>query len=123
MKLNNHGQTLVIFVLLIPLFFMVVGYVIELGQLHVTRIKYEQTITETIKYGLKHIDDEQIQTKMQKMLDVNIKGEKKITINDKNIKVTSNVKGMFKVFFKDAYEIDLTYSGYIKDGKQIIKKN
>ncbi len=125
MKLNNHGQALVIFVLLLPLFLLIIGYIIELGQMYITKSKYEQTINETIKYGLRHLDDALVKDKMQKMMDANIKGAKEITISDNKISITvkDQKEGLFKSFFEKTYDINITYTGYKKDNQIIIKKN
>ena len=124
-KLNNHGQTLVIFVLILPLLFMIIGVIVEMSNITLTRQKYESATIETIEYGLDHLDNEDVKAKMNKMLEANIKGTKEITIDNQKItiRVTDKMDGSFKKLFKDAYKIDIKYTGFIENDTKKIEKN
>ena len=57
--LNNKGQSLVMFILIIPIFFGIMVLVIDIGNV----IYYKQDIDNinkvVINYGLSHMDDEE----------------------------------------------------------------
>ncbi len=123
--MNNKGQTLVVFVLLLPLVMMITASVIEIGRLSIINTEYKNSITDAINYGLDNLDKENVSDKMKKLLDKNISGTKNIDINDGVIKihVTSSLDGMFSSILKKAYSIDITYIGYLEADKKIIVKD
>ena len=55
MKLNNKGQTLVAFIILIPVLIMIFTLVVDLGLLSIEKRKIDNEIKSTITYGLKNI--------------------------------------------------------------------
>lgn len=123
-KMNNKGQALVIFVLVLPLIILIIAGVMEMGKLSLTKNEYENSIIDTINYGLDNLDKENVKEKMMTLLDKNISGTKNVEISDGVIKVhvTSNLDGMFSKLFKSQYDINLTYKGSITDGKKKIVK-
>lgn len=122
--MNNKGQALVVFVLVLPLIILIIAGVMEMGNLSLTKNEYENSIIDTINYGLDNLDKENVKEKMMTLLDKNISGTKNIEISDGVIKVhvTSNLDGMFSKLFKSQYDINLTYKGSITDGKKKILK-
>lgn len=123
--MNNKGQALVVFVLVLPLIILIIAGVMEMGRLSLTKTEYEDSIVDTINYGLDNLDKENVKEKMLALLDKNISGTKNVEILDGTIKVhvTSNLDGMFSKLFKSNYEINLTYKGYILDGKKKVVKD
>lgn len=120
--MNNKGQSLVTFILLLPIIFILIALVTDLGYLELDKQKYQNDIKSTIKYGLNHIEDENIKTKMDSLLQIS--GAKKIEVNDKTIKITikDKHKSIFNNIFKNEYDIIITYNGYIENDKKIITK-
>lgn len=123
--MNNKGQALVVFVLVLPLIILIIAGVMEMGKLSLTKNEYENSIIDTINYGLDNLDKENVKEKMTALLDKNISGTKNVEISDGVIKVhvTSNLDGMFSKLFKSQYDINLTYKGYISEGKKKIVKD
>ena len=123
--MNNKGQALVVFVLVLPLIILIIAGVMEMGKLSLTKNEYENSIIDTINYGLDNLDKENVKEKMNLLLDKNISGTKNVEISDGVIKVhvTSNLDGMFSKLFKSQYDINLTYKGYISEGKKKIVKD
>ena len=124
-KMNNKGQALVVFVLVLPLIILIIAGVMEMGKLSLTKNEYENSIIDTINYGLDNLDKENVKEKMMTLLDKNISGTKNVEISDGVIKVyvTSNLDGMFSKLFKSRYDINLTYKGYILEGKKKVVKD
>lgn len=124
-KMNNKGQALVVFVLVLPIIMLIIAGVMEMGRLSLVKAEYEDSIIDTINYGLDNLDKENVKEKMNLLLDKNISGTKNIEITEGTIKihVTSNLDSMFSKLFKKVYDINLTYRGYIVDGKKKIVKD
>ena len=122
--MNSKGQSLVIFVLILPVLFILFALIWEVGNLSVTVNKYENEIKDTIEYGLNHLDDNNLETILTNLLKANIKGNIEIKINN-NI-ITVNVKeryeALFNKLFNHRFDIDLTYNGYLENDKMIISK-
>lgn len=118
--MNNKGQSLIVFVLLLPLLALLIGIVADLGNLEITKKNYEDNIKSTIKYGLKHLDDENINQKLNNLLDTNINANTSLTIQNESIKISvkDKQKSLFNDVLKKTYDIDITYIGY-KDGEKI----
>jgi len=122
--MNNKGQSLVVFVLVLPLIILIIAGIMEVGRLYLTKTEYENNIIETINFGLDNLDKDNVKEKMMTLLDENISGTKNIQITNGTIEVhvTNNVEGMFTKIFKSYYDINLRYKGYIVDGnKKIVK--
>lgn len=123
--MNNRGQSLVIFVLMLPIIVLILAAVIDMGSLMLTKHSYETEIKSTIEYGLKNFEEEDIIQKMQTLLDTNIDGYKDIHKDTSSIRINvkDNKKSMFLFVFDTKYKIDITYTGYIENGKTKIVKS
>ena len=121
--MNNKGQTLVIFVLLIPVLLILFAITVDLGLLLNETNKVKQNIIEAIDYGL-NTDSSNKEVEMYDLLKKNISNNN-ITISINNeIKVTviGEYKSLFSGLLKNKYKYNYTYKGYNKDGSNIIKK-
>lgn len=122
--MENKGQALVIFVLILPILFLLFALIWEVGNLGITTNKYETEIKDTIKYGLNNLDKEKLEENLKTLLSKNIKGN--INVNIKEEVITINVKedyhGLYSNLFKEKYKIDITYIGYKENNKIIIKR-
>lgn len=109
--MNKKGQTLAIFVIILPILFIMLSFAFKLGNISVEKQKIENDIKSTIKYGLKHINEDNIEIKLNTLLDSN-------RIENKEIKIEGNV-----ITINIQYEdILISYMGYIKDEKIIIER-
>ena len=122
-SLNNKGQSLVIFVTLLPILLLFMASIFELGNITYLKNKYEDEIKSSIEYGLKHQEDENLESKLTRLLDENLEGNKEINITESSIEIhiTHNPNGIYSELFKQKFEIDLTYNGQFATGK-IIKE-
>ena len=127
MKLNNKGQTLVIFIILIPLLITLMAFVVDISYMYRENNKLENT-TKTI---IKNLYDER--------LDGNIESKvkdlyKKNKIDEKNVKVTASddyltidnnyeVKSIFgKLIGLKKYKVKVVIKGHKKNGKIVFTK-
>lgn len=122
--MNNKGQSLVIFVILLPVILLLMAGIVDIGNFLVEKNNYENEVKSTINYGMKHLDDENIIQKLYDLLDSNIEGQKQINIENRTIKI--KVKAASESLFSDIidfdYQIDISYIGYMDNDKIIIKK-
>ena len=124
--MNRKGQVLVAFVILLPLLFIVLALIIDLGNLYIEKRNVENNIKDALKYSLNNLEDSTLETKIRNQLNLNIDNVSflKIEINDKiiEIKLKKNIKGIFTSVLNKSYTISSYYKGYIKDEEIIIRK-
>lgn len=123
---NNKGQTLVLFIMLLPLLFILLCLVVDIGFLYSEKNKLNNVVKENIEYFLKN-DIENIENDLSKLLYKNIENIKikKVEFKDNKltVKITKNYKSIFSnIINKDIYEIKVSYVGYKIDDKVIIEK-
>lgn len=125
--MNNKGQVLVIFVLLIPIFLFIFAIVIDVGMLYVEDKHAESSIKETIKYGLENIESVDLEESMNNLITKNINNVIEANIKIENdyiyITVRNKYNGIFKsLITKNIYELSNSYYGYIEDNNFVINK-
>lgn len=119
-KLNNKGQVLVCFVIMLPILLLAITLIVNLGIYGIEKRKISNTVKDTIKYGLNHIDDDNVKDTMRDLIIQNIDdinaSDINITTNNSYIKinVTKTEKALFSGF-NNNLQIDVTYSGNISD--------
>ena len=122
-KLNNKGQSLVMFILIIPILLLIMILVIDLGNIIVTKTHFDNTNYLVIDYALDHLEEEDLESKVLGLINANNSGglETKIDISNDKILVTTRkeVKGLLTNSIKIKTIIS-NYEGYIKDDKKII---
>lgn len=110
MKINNKGQALVTFILLLPIVTLLFILVIDLGLMGIQRRKISNVMKNTIEYGINHLSNER---ELKELIDKNIKYDD-IDIQVKDgimIKINYKYKGIF--LKKRSFEIK--YRGYIEN--------
>ena len=122
--MNDKGQSLVIFVILLPVILLLMAGIVDIGNFLVEKNSYENEVKSTINYGMKHLDEENIAQKLNDLLDSNIEGKKQINIENETIKIRVNAttKSLFSDIIDFDYQIDISYIGYMDNDKIIIKK-
>ena len=122
--MDSKGQTLVIFVLILPILLLLFALIWEVGNLGLTINKYETEIKDTIEYGLNHLDDENLEDILTNLLKANLAGDINVEINNQVIKVNVKQKydALFNNLLNNRFDIDLNYNGYIENNKFIIQK-
>lgn len=119
-KLNNKGQVLVCFVIMLPILLLAITLIVNLGIYGIEKRKVSNTVKDTIKYGLNHIDDDNVKDTMRALIIQNIDdiNASDINITTSNgyikINVTKTEKALFSGF-NNNLQIDVTYSGNISD--------
>ena len=112
--MNNKGQSLVIFIIFIPVIIVILGIVIDIGLMGLDKIKTTNTLKNDIEYCLNNNCDEET---LKQLISKNIK-YKKIDISmDNNIKIdiTYQTNTVFTLFNN---QINYKITGF-KDNEKI----
>lgn len=121
--MNNKGQTLVAFITLLPLLLIILSFVIDLGFLYIEKRNISNNTKDAVEYYLNNIDDADINKKVEKLLNENIKEIEDIHVNNTDsyveITVIKNRKSKYSIIPVNN-EINVTYKG-MKNSKKIIK--
>ena len=105
--MNNKGQVLVLFVIILTVILLALLIIIQFGKLYLKKQATTNIIKDTIEYGLKHTQDEQIENKLNNLIETNIDDIdiKTITIFEDEIRINLTQKSI-NIFGKN---INLTY--------------
>lgn len=121
--MNSRGQTLVMFVIILPILLIMLTLIIDLGFMYIEKRNIENNVYDSTKYYLDNMDEKDIDIKVSKLLNKNIKDIDKLTIKEENdyveIKVSKVRKSIYSIITNNI-EINVNYKGY-KESKRIIK--
>ena len=124
--INNKGQSLVIFIVMIPIIILIMILVMDIGNLSYEKQELDNINKIVLNYGLDNIDKLEIVNDMYALAkNNNPKVNYKINYNNKEFIITSKyyVKGVCtKIINVDGYLAKSTYKGYLKNDKHIIKR-
>lgn len=126
--MNNKGQVLAVFIILLPIVLLIFCLLVDLGMLYLEKRTIDNNLKSTISYGLNHLDDDNIEFKMGQILKDNISDIDSlyIDIDENKIHITLVKKqpSLFEITsLKSNYEIKISYTGYLNDNKiELIRK-
>ena len=121
--MNNKGQTLIMFIILIPVFLILTAIIVDVGIIEHSYQKYKGIVDESIKeFFLNNGTDS-----LEKTLSYNMipKENYEIVVEDDTVTVLvkSKIDSIFgKLININDYEINVNRIGKIKDGNIIIEK-
>lgn len=122
--MNNKGQVLVLFILILPIFILLLAALIEIGDLLVYQNKLEKNSKYIIEYGLDNIEDLALKTKLEKLNQENLNGKAKIIVDEEWIvvEVKEKKENVFS-FINIPLTIEFSYKGTKNGEKTIITKD
>ena len=113
--MNSRGQTLVMFVIILPILLIMLTLIIDLGFMYIEKRNIENNVYDSTKYYLDNMDEKDIDIKVSKLLNKNIKDIDKLTIKEENdyveIKVSKVRKSIYSIITNNI-EINVNYRGY-----------
>lgn len=128
MTVNNKGQALVAFILILPIILVVFAIVIDFGLLSIEERKISNSVQDCILYGLNNMDEENLEDKLKDLVYQNINSKNikylDLEITDNSIAVTliSEYKNLFGFTGKRSNEINVSYVGTKDDNYIDLKK-
>lgn len=128
---NNRGQTLVLFILILPIILSLLLLLINYGILSYEKLKLSNNIKQAIEYGLNlkmtndlnsadYLTNDEIKKRVETLLKENITYDSiDIMVNDMSIRITLKKKkvGIINVLNIFDNQINLNYYGSITSGK------
>ncbi len=123
MIFNKHGQTLVLFVILIPILLLLAAFVIDMGVIISNKAHLKEVTKLAIKENVDNLEDT---NKIKKILEINKVDVNNLEINiidnKINIKNEISVKSIFgSVVGILDYKIKINITGYKSNDKIIIE--
>ena len=122
--MNNRGQSLALLIMIFPIVFLLLTAVYDIGNMTLTKNELDSINYLAIEYGLDHLEDEDINDKINKLIIKNKKdiiiNKIEITENNINIVLEDKIKTITKI---NILKIKSSYTGYIEDDKKIIEKD
>lgn len=123
--LNNKGQSLVMFILIIPILLGIMAMVIDIGNVIYNKQDIDNINKIVIDYGLDNITSDSVIYDMKELGKLNNEDmEVNIKFSDMEFYVDSSyyVKGIFsKIFKTDGYLVRSKYKGYIDSDDKYMK--
>ena len=121
--MNNKGQTLVLFVLILPIIIFIMLLVIDVSNMFITKQELNNINKIVLNYGLDIIEEENIDSKLEELINKNVlNNEHTIRIDNGiiEVEIKKNIQGI--VTKKKIYEVKSTYKGYIEEDKKVINR-
>lgn len=127
MKLNNKGQTLVMFIVIIPILISIMVLVIDLGSAFAKKQELNNVNKLVIEYGLDNLEEENLESDLTSYITMNAKdlSNVKVTVENNTINVTTKayIDGIIsKALNIDGFEIVSTYQGYLSGKEKRIER-
>lgn len=125
-KLNNKGQSLVLFVVLMPIILLMFVLVYDVMNAVYEKNRLSNTSYMVIDYALDNLDGVN-ESDLVSLINKNVSGLSNIVVlidNDKvNVTLSKDIKGVFgSIFDFDLITARSEYVGYIENGNKKIEK-
>ncbi len=127
LSLNNKGQSLILFVLMLPVLLFVMILVIDMGNLMVEKQKLNNINYIMIDYGLSNITKEDLEEYIYNYLKLNDEKIDKIKVSKTDNDITINLgkkesSMLGHILNLKEVEIISSYKGSIIDDKRVIER-
>ena len=127
LSLNNKGQSLILFVLMLPVLLFVMILVIDMGNLMVEKQKLNNINYIMIDYGLSNLTNEDLEEYIYNYLKLNDEKIDKIKVSKTDNDITINLgkkesSMLGHILNLKEVEIISSYKGSIIDDKKVIER-
>lgn len=123
MTLNRKGQSLVLFILLLPILIGIMALVIDIGRVIIEKNKIDNTIEMVLEISL---EDKLKTSEIHNLINQNLQeSQNKVTRENNTLTIESNkeIKGIFSnVLGFNKFKIISKYTATEQQNKPIIKK-
>ena len=124
--MNNKGQSLVTFVLLIPIVFLILFMIYDIGSMVLFKIELNNINYLVVDYGVDKLDNSDIDIKLREMILKNKSDidnvEIKIDDDKLNIVLEDTLDNKISLIRKFKIKIKSSYIGYMENDKKKIMK-
>ena len=126
MRLNNKGQSLVLFIVIIPIIIGIMVMVIDIGNVIYEKQELDNINKIVLEEGLDNINEVSVVDDMKELAFLNksdINLDIKFIDMEFYVESTYYVKEIFsKIFDTDGYLVKSRYKGYINDNDKYVLK-
>lgn len=125
--LNNKGQSLVLFIIILPILLLILILVLDIGKTLTIKKELNNINDIAMNYGLDNLDKENLEDELVELIKLNKNDidNIEVNINDEkiNILMEEKIDGIFTNFIEiPIFNISLSYVGYIDDGVNRIER-
>ena len=118
--LNNKGQSLVLFVVVLPILMLVLILVIDIGKIIVLKQELNNISEIVLDYGLDNLDKEELVSELKELVQMNKRDIDKINVSIEDdkimIELTDKSEGIFSGFVDiGIFDVSTSYVGYIEN--------
>jgi len=122
---NNKGQTLVLFVVILPVLLLLLVLIIDVGKMILLNLELNNISEIVLDYGIDNLDKENIRDELINLVKLNKSDIDEIDIeivdNKIYLELEASGEGLFSGLINATlFTVDTNYVGYIdEDGKRI----
>ena len=125
--LNNKGQSLILFVIMLPILLLIFVLVIDIGKVIVLKQELDNINNIVLDYGMDNLDKVNIEDELIDLVKLNNNEIDEIDIYVEDTKIYSNisedVEGIFLQFVDiSIFNVKSSYVGYIDDNEKRIER-
>lgn len=116
-SLNNKGQTLVLFVLLLPIMLCIMVLVFDIGKFICLKQQLNHINSMVVSYGIDHYEDEDIENELTHLVLLNSDNLTNIEVNVEDNKVYVELLSSDSSIFGNIFNIEMfeVRSSYVGD--------
>lgn len=124
--MNNRGQSLVTFVLVLPILLLILLALYDIGNMVILKNELRNVSYIALDYGINNIDNPNLIEDMKALIlknksdidDVNV-----IKDEDDKIHISFSDSVNTKISFSNIFKIKVSYVGYVNDDKKVIERD
>lgn len=124
--MNNRGQSLVTFVLVLPILLLILLALYDIGNMVILKNELRNVSYIALDYGINNIDNPNMIEDMKALIlknksdidDVNV-----IKDEDDKIHISFSDSVNTKISFSNIFKIKVSYVGYVNDDKKVIERD
>ena len=123
--MNNRGQSLVLFVIIVPMVIFILFMIYDIGNMVLLKEKLDNINYLVIDYGLDYVGDSNIQNKLSELINKNKNDidNVNIIIEDNVVKISLEDKLDNNISLLKNFDVFSKYIGYMEGNKKIIRKD
>lgn len=125
--LNNKGQSLILFVIMLPILLLIFVLVIDIGKVIVLKQELDNINNIVLDYGMDNLDKVNIEDELIDLVKLNNNEIDEIDIYVKDNKIYSNLNEKFEGMFLQFVDVSIfnvksSYVGYMDDNEKRIER-
>lgn len=125
---NNKGQSLVLFVLIIPIILLLMMLVFDIGKLVLLKQELNDINYIALDYGVGNLELDGLEEKMKEIINKNKNDIDNISVEIIDNKICLTLKESVDTTFSliknlKVFQVESAYCGYMENEKTIIERN